>query len=155
MRIATLSVVLCAVALAGCGTQKVESVSSPPPPPPTPTSAAVTSSTIGSCIEKYSIDNVKKRAYAFDGVVRNIERGSEPNPDRVTFDVREWFKGGSGNTAVRRATGFTFMTSAGGSPHAVGQRLLVTGDEDFVWECGFTQPYDERVAADWRAAFKS
>jgi hypothetical protein len=25
----------------------------------------------------------------------------------------------------------------------------VAGDDDFVWECGFTQPYDAEVAADW------
>jgi hypothetical protein len=29
---------------------------------------------------------------------------------------------------------------------------LVAGDGSFAWSCGFTQPYDASVAADWKAA---
>ena len=67
--------------------------------------------------------------------------------------MREWYKGGSGAEATKSAYGFAAITSAGGSPHRVGERLLVAGDEDFVWECGFTQPYEESRAAEWNSAF--
>ncbi len=106
-------------------------------------------STVGSCVEQYSIDALKKRDYAFDGTVRSVDASAEDGPDRVVFDVREWYKGGMGPAATKTAYGFAATTSAGGSPHAVGEQLLVAGDEDFVWECGFTQPYDASVAADW------
>ncbi len=69
------------------------------------------------------------------------------------FDVSRWYKGGSESRATRRAYGFAAVTSAGGSPHVVGERLLVAGDEDFVWECRFTRPYDTSVAVDWANAF--
>ena len=46
----------------------------------------------------------------------------------------------------------TSVTSAGGPNLAVGERYLVAGDETFVWACGFTQAYDEGVAADWAEA---
>jgi hypothetical protein len=114
------------------------------------------STTSASCVESYSLDALNKRDYAFDGTVARIERAQSDeeaaDADSVTFEVKKWFKGGSGPTAVRRAYGFTAIPSVGGSPHQVGQRLLVAGDEDFVWECGFTQPYDAEVAADWEQA---
>lgn len=112
-----------------------------------PDSASIT--TAASCVEQYSLEALDKRDYAFDGTVKSIEPGAEPDPDRVTFDVHAWYRGGSGAEAVRRASGFGAITSAGGSQHTTGERLLVAGDDDFVWECGFTQPYDAEVAADW------
>lgn len=104
-------------------------------------------------MERYTPDNLKKRDYAFDGTVRTIEPGAADGADRVTFDVNRWYKGGSGETAVRTAHGFGSVTSAGGAPHSTDERLLVAGDEDIVWECGFTQPYDAQVASDWEQAF--
>jgi hypothetical protein len=32
---------------------------------------------------------------------------------------------------------------------------LVAGDDEFVWECGFTQPYSEDVAAEWEETLGS
>lgn len=109
-----------------------------------------TSATTASCVEQYSLENLKQRDYAFDGTVQAIDQGADA--DRVTFDVHEWYKGGSGETTVRRAFGFAATTSAGSAPHSVGDRLLVAGDQDLVWECGFTQPYDAQVAQDWERA---
>ena len=125
---------------------------SPSPAPTQTTTTTTTTTTTGSCVEQYSLENLKKRDFAFDGTVQDIKKGTEDQPDRITFDVKQWYEGGQGTSAELKAYGFTAITSAGGSPHAVGQRLLVAGDEDFVWECGFTQPYDASVAADWENA---
>ena len=132
------------LALTGCGRQSAAPETAPPG-----TDSGSTSTVAGSCVEQYSLENLKKRDFAFDGTVRIIEPGNEDQADRVTFDVHKWYKGGQGTQANRRAYGFTAVTSAGGSPHAAGERLLVAGDEDFVWECGFTQAYNASVAAEW------
>jgi hypothetical protein len=34
----------------------------------------------------------------------------------------------------------------------VGDRYLVSGDDDIAWSCGYTQVYDEATAAEWAAA---
>ena len=137
-----------------CGT-RAEQTTTAAPRTVSESSPGAVSSAAGSCAEQYSRESLEKRDYAFDGIVTRIDKGSETDADRVTFDVEEWFKGGSGTAATRRASAFTATTSAGGSPHSVGQRLLVAGDEDFVWECGFTQTYSSAVAEEWRNAFKN
>ena len=43
----------------------------------------------------------------------------------------------------------TSVTSAGGPILVEGERFLVAGEDDFVWACGFTQPYDADTAAQW------
>ena len=115
--------------------------------------AGGTQMTAGSCVEQYSIETLSNRDFAFDGVVREIQPDPADGPDSVAFEVTTWFKGGTGDTAAKKAYGFGGgMTTAGGASHTVGDRLLVAGDEDFLWECGFTQSYDAEVAADWEAA---
>lgn len=114
-----------------------------------------------SCVETYSLDNLKKRDFAFDGTAKSAESpgssgGQEPSSaERVTFEVREWFKGGSGDEVTLQAYGFGgSITSAGGEPRKIGDRLLVAGDDDYLWECGFTQAYDADVATDWRETLR-
>ena len=107
-----------------------------------------------SCVDTYSIETLKARDYAFDGTITSIEPDAADGPDVAVFTVAKWFKGGDGATAERKGT-FSAMTSAGGSERKVGDRLLVAGDDDFVWDCGFTQTYDAEVAAEWEGAFKS
>lgn len=141
-----MSTVLFGACGSGDGDEAAESTTRPP-------SVADPGTVSGSCVEQYSIESLKERDYAFDGTVRSVDTGTEPDPDTVTFEVHHWYKGGSGDEAVRRASGFGAVTSAGGSPHSVGDRLLVAGDDDFVWECGFTQHYNEEVAEDWDRAF--
>ena len=104
-------------------------------------------------MEQFSEENLKHRTYAFDGTVTKVDASQDteqPGPDRVTLRVTEWFKGGSGSEAVRKAYGFGAVTSAGGQPHGVGDRLLVAGDDDFIWSCGFTQDYTAEAASTWR-----
>ena len=101
-----------------------------------------------ACVEQYSLDTLKNRAFAFDGTVTAIDG------DEVTFTVNQLFKGDSPGSVTLTATGMTgtAITSAGGPNLAVGDRYLVAGDATFAWACGFTQAYDASVAAQWSAA---
>ncbi|MDP1793705.1 MAG: hypothetical protein Q8K63_06160 [Acidimicrobiales bacterium] len=103
----------------------------------------------GSCVEMYSLANLAHREVAFDGVVEAVEG------DTITFRVNRWYRGGSGTTTTRQgAATLGGMTSAGaGTPLTPGSRLLVAGDGEFAWSCGFTQAYDAEVAAQWATAF--
>jgi hypothetical protein len=100
------------------------------------------------CVERYSPKTLADRSFSFDGTVAKIAG------DEVTFRVGRWFKGSAGDSVTLTATGMTgnAITSAGGPNLAVGERYLVAGEDHFAWACGFTQPYDPAVAAEWAAA---
>lgn len=101
-----------------------------------------------SCVEVYTLETLANRDAAFDGTVEAV------TGDVLTFRVHEWFRGGAGDSVTRRgATAIGGVTSAGPSLSLEpGTRLLVAGDDDFAWGCGFTQPYDAAVATGWRDA---
>lgn len=105
---------------------------------------------VGSCVETYSLETLGNRDFAFDGSVTGIDG------DQVTFVINEAFTDDLGEMVTLTATGMTgpALTSAGGPALAEGQRYLVAGDDAFVWACGFTQPYDASVAADWAEAMR-
>ena len=106
---------------------------------------------IGHCVETYSMETLRGRSFAFDGTLISVE------PDRGTFAVNEAFHGVDVAEITLAAPGMTgtSITSGSGPTLTVGQRYLVAGDDQFVWACGFTQPYDPDVAADWAEAFRS
>lgn len=101
-----------------------------------------------SCVEQYSLSTLAHRAFAFDGTVTAIAG------DEVTFKVNKAFHGSLGDSVTLTATGMTgtTITSLGGPTLGVGQHYLVAGDAHFAWSCGFTQPYDAGVAAQWAQA---
>ncbi|MDL2335741.1 MAG: hypothetical protein QFC55_06905 [Chloroflexota bacterium] len=101
-------------------------------------------------MEHYSLATLAKRTIAFDGTVTAV-RGIE-----VEFQVNQAFDGVSGNDVTLTAEGMTGTTikSAGGPTLRVGDRYLVAGEDHFAWPCGFTQPYDAAVAAQWVSTFK-
>ena len=103
---------------------------------------------IGSCVETYSPETLANREFGFDGTVTAI------NGDEVTFDASEYFVGSGDDQVTLTASGMTgtSITSGGGPNLVEGERYLVAGDDTFVWACGFTQPYDEAVAAEWADA---
>lgn len=107
------------------------------------------SANAASCVEQYSLDAVARRAFAFDGVVTSV------SGDEVTFSVNQTYRGPAAGSVTLTATGMTgsTVTSAGGPSLSIGQRYLVAGEDRFVWGCGFTQPYDAAVAAQWARAF--
>lgn len=103
---------------------------------------------IGSCVEQYSPEALANRDFAFDGSVTAI------TGDQVTFDVTETFVGQVPDEVTLTASGMTgtSVTSAGGPNLSVDDRYLVAGDGEFAWACGFTQPYDDAIAAEWADA---
>lgn len=124
-----------------------------------------------SCVEDYSPEAVTNRAFAFDGVVIEIgsaisDRGDDSDLGLagVTFEVGEWFAGGSGTTAtvdmplpVEESHGL----SEGGPSYAIGSRLLVSGEprwggtqlaDAIAWGCDFTRYYDPATAKSWNEA---
>jgi hypothetical protein len=145
---------------AACGSEESPEAQGTPQPQATASATTADSgtsmTTTGSCVEQYSIENLKHRTFAFDGTIKSIEPDPADGPDKVTFTVGEWFKGGQEDAATKQAYGFGGgMTSAGGNAHAVGERLLVAGDDRFIWECGFTQAYQESTAQEWKSALSA
>lgn len=164
---------LVVVALAGCAASQTQPAAtkasaSPTLPDPASATAAAAGGTLGegsasSCVATYSPSAVAERSFAFDGTVVGIAEGTTNKPGMgdldtvaVTFDVTEWFRGGSGPRVT------VDMGRFGAA--AVGDRLLVAGElrwggaplEDAIaWQCGgggFTRDYEKEVAAQWRAA---
>ena len=104
--------------------------------------------TSGSCVELYDLDTLGNREFAFDGTVKEVRS------DRAEFTVNEWYRGGQGDEVSKGgATGSSGLTPEEEYPRvglAPGERFLVAGDGDFVWACGFTQPYTPQLAEDWK-----
>jgi hypothetical protein len=102
-----------------------------------------------SCIQLYSLETLANRDHAFDGTVTDVKG------DRVTFAVKTAYKGVTSGSISLDAPGMTgnAITSVGGPNFRVGERYLVAGDSTFAWACGFSQPYDGSVAADWAEVF--
>ncbi len=55
------------------------------------------------------------------------------------------------------ALGMTDTTiSSVGEPSLLKRdRYLIAGDDHFVWPCGFSQPYQSDIAAQWAATLAS
>lgn len=100
------------------------------------------------CLDAESAGTVADRDFAFDGTAAAIGDG-----ERVTFTVNRVFVGDLGGETTVVAGGMTagHLTSNGGPGMEVGGRYLVSGDEDFAWNCGFTQTYSDALAAEWDA----
>ena len=115
---------------------------------PVPTASA-TGGPIGGggmamCAFMYDLDTLADREWAFDGVLTAIDG------NQGTFRVNRWFKGGEGDSVTRTVDGMTAESGLLGGPGlVVDGRYLVTGDDVFAWSCGFTQYWNEAVAADW------
>lgn len=113
--------------------------------------------TQGMCVEQYSIGTLANRSFAFEGVISDVQGPADPeSPDpasattNVTFDVVRWFWGGTGAETSRRT--YAVASSVGELDASVGAELLVAGDEDFMWACGFTQPATDQGRTDFETA---
>jgi hypothetical protein len=123
-----------------------------------------------SCVEKYTAEAVVGRGFALAGTVESIGPGTTNRPDNgrmslsaVTFDVQEWFKGGSGDTVTidMSPPSRGLRISEAPSSYEEGTRLLVSGEsrwgegifeDGLAWGCGFTRYYEAETASAWRAA---
>lgn len=102
----------------------------------------------GMCI-MFSLEELAMRDFAFDGTVTAVDG------EQATFTVNEAFIGDLGESITLTAPDYSQTSLEGGIPLEQGGRYLVSGDDDFVWGCGFTQAYDESTAAEWAAATAS
>lgn len=140
---------------------------------PTPTSedvqgtdggtARIADSSAG-CVDEYSSETLRDRAFAFDGTVSAIGGGASSDDlyIDVTFQVNEWFRGdGAEEVSVQLMPSGT-TTSDGHVSYDVGTRLLVSGEprwggdpleKPVAWACGFTREHTESAAVEWRRTF--
>ena len=116
---------------------------------------------MGSCVEQFSVENLRKREFAFDGVIRSIAvpPGETDQPTIVTFEVTRWYKGGSSDSVEIKTYEVPGAISSAslGQEDAVqleqGQRVLGSGEEDYLWSCGFSMLYTPNNAELFEAAF--
>ncbi len=127
----------------------------------------------GSCVESYSTDTLADRSFAFDGIVLATgssvsEEGDESDLElpSATFEVREWYVGGTDDQVT------VDMQTVTPSPevpepavaYGIGSRLLISGeprwggsslDAPIAWGCEFSRYYDEKTATTWRQTFEN
>lgn len=124
-----------------------------------------------SCVQTYTPQTLVERSFAFDGTVVSIDvrtdsrlPAGEDKVPWVTFDVGQWFRGGSSPRISVWIDSLNIETSAGDIQAESGARLLVAGEprwggdpleDPLAWACGFTQPWTAEAAAEWEAAFRS
>jgi hypothetical protein len=99
----------------------------------------------GICIA-FSVEELAMRDFAFDGTVTAVDG------DQVTFTVNASFIGDLNGSVTLTAPDTSQTSLEGGIELVQGERYLVSGDENIVWGCGFTQPYGDDAAAEWATA---
>lgn len=103
-------------------------------------------SSMGMCIE-YSTDQLSTVDSVFSGTV------TAADDTTMTFAVDEWFSAEQGPTVTLQHPDLDGMLFAPDGPSLEpGTRVLAVANEGTLWSCGYTQLYDEDVAAEWRAA---
>jgi hypothetical protein len=105
---------------------------------------------IGMCLA-FTMEDLQARDFAFDGTVTAI------NGNLATFTVNDGFWGVEDGASVTLQADLMVgepevVALEGGPQLIVGDRYLVSGDDDIAWSCGYTQVYDEATAAEWAAA---
>ena len=111
------------------------------------------------CIQ-YTDEMLAGLDVAFDGTLVSltpIEASSEVDFGGATavFEVHRWFKGGEGTEFTMTAPWPIGPESIAlvGATLEVGQRYLVSGDDGYVWACGYTLTYDTALADHWAELF--
>jgi hypothetical protein len=119
---------------------------------PGPTDAG--GSVAARCVEQFSFATLAARDFAFDGTITEVTPAENPEAEgaaatEVTFQVHRWYKGGSGDTVTLKTYEQPGVVSSieESLDLTVGTRLLASGDDVFLWSCGFSMPY---TAADAR-----
>ena len=113
---------------------------------PQPVGGADGGGAAGICLA-YSVEELANRDFAIDGTVTAMDG------DQATFTVNESFIGDmSGSVTLTAPVSSEDIAFEGGTELVVGDRYLVSGDDGIVWGCGFTQPFSDRLAAEWATA---
>lgn len=170
MRRGVVAVILATVVAVSCGGSdsrsegasdaldaKAELSTSPSVPPPVdevaPAGMSASPSAAEKCLEVYGPESLARRTFAFEGDVITATSPADNGPGQVKFSVRRWYHGGTGGEVVLRAWGVGSVSSEPMFPVSPGTRLLVTGEDDFAWGCGFTQPWTPEAAREWERVF--
>jgi hypothetical protein len=112
--------------------------------------------TQGSCVEQYSPQALQSRAWAFEGVITAVDPADATSADAaasattVTFQVERWFWGGTGDEVSLQT--YAAPSSAGALESSIGAHLLASGEDDFLWPCGFTKPFSRSALEEFEAA---
>jgi hypothetical protein len=114
-----------------------------------------------SCVERFSVETLATRDFAFDGTITEVIPPENPEAEgpaaatEVIFEVHRWYKGGSGDTVTLKTYEQPGVISSieGGLDLTAGTRLLASGDDVFLWSCGFSMPYTESNARLFAQAF--
>jgi hypothetical protein len=120
-------------------------------------------SVAASCVEQFSIETLARRDFAFDGTITEIIPPEDPEAEKVAaaaevvFDVHRWYKGGGGETVTLKTYELPGAISSieGSLDLSVGNRLLASGDDVYLWSCGFSKPYSEANAQLYQEAFRA
>lgn len=126
-------------------------------PKPAADASWLVGETAFSCVEQYSPETLSNRTYAFEGVIVAVDGPVDAPSEQagsgttaVTFDVDRWFWGGTRKQVSLRS--YASPSSTGDVDGSVGAHLLVSGDGDFLWACGFTQPFSDDLLKAFQAA---
>lgn len=117
--------------------------------------------TMGSCVEQFSAETLASRSWAFDGTITEVVRPIDPHSGApediltsVTFRVDHWYKGGSGDTVTVKTYNTPGSQTSNGDPDpSIGARILASGEDDYIWGCGFSKPFNDENASVFAQAF--
>jgi hypothetical protein len=148
VRIARWTIALSGVALAGALLASLTIGGVGPAAPPTATDGG--GGFAGMCLA-FTMEDLQARDFAFDGTVTAI------SGNQATFTVNDGFWGVEDGASVSLVADLMIgdqdvVALEGGPMLIVGDRYLVSGDENVAWSCGYTLVYDEAAAATWAAA---
>lgn len=116
---------------------------------------------LGSCAEPFSVESLAARGFAFDGTITEVVPPADPEAvgpaaaAEVVFEVHRWYAGGGGDTITLKTYELPGVISSveGSLDLSVGSRLLASGDDVFLWSCGFSMPWTEASAQLFEDAF--
>lgn len=114
-----------------------------------------------SCVEQFSVENLARRSWAFDGTITQVVPPKDPHGEKpedivtkVTFMVNRWYEGGQGETVtVLTYNSPGSVTSTANVDPSIGARILASGEDVYVWGCGFSMVYTEENAELFERAF--
>jgi hypothetical protein len=109
---------------------------------------------LNSCAFAFSAETLAERGFAFDGTVSDIvEPTAQDAPYEVVFDVTTWYRGDEGSSVTVKTYDVSGTSLAGDLGLEPGERILGSGDDGFLWGCGFSMPYTDRDAAVFEDVF--
>jgi len=109
---------------------------------------------LASCAFEFGPETLAERQFAFDGTVTQIrEPEAIDAPYEVDLAVTRWFHGGEGATATVLTYDVSGTSLAGDLALEEGERILASGDDGFLWGCGFSMPYGDQGAGMFEDVF--